>query len=615
MYNPRRSNLNLMAFHSVAFAGAAIGLSVLTTGCAGNMPSDFGVPGSSGSSSLHLTGKVYGGQQPVSGSSIQLYTVGTSGLKSASTAILTTAVTTDANGNFSISGDYSCAGATQVYITASGGNPGAGTNGSLTLAAALGSCATLLANANTTFITMDEVTTVAMAYALAPFASSLTSIGASGSSPTGLVNAFANAALLANTTSGTSGGANLAAGVIVPTTELNTLADILAACVNTDGGSSTACTSLFAATGASDTFGAALAIAKNPGNSTITALSSLVSAQAPFQPSVSVAPNDFTLAVTMGGNSTLSTPYAIAIDAAGNVWVANESGSTVTEFSTTGGVLATPAAAGLIGAQGIALDRSGNVWVANTAGNSVIEFTAASNFATSSSYTAGGIYAPSAIAVDSAGTAWVANFDGNSVTGLRAGGTAVSGSPFAGNTNITVPSGIALDSSGNVYVTSGTNGSSVVKLSNAGSYISTFTDNALQGPVAVAIDPSEHVLVTGFTTGTSTAGALSEFSSAGVATPPSPLASTSVIAGGVASDGTSLWVANASPSGGLTQFVYAATSGSGPTGGYGSLNVPVGVAVDPSGSVWTTDSGSNMLSKFIGIAAPVTTPLAANVGP
>jgi hypothetical protein len=29
MYNPQRSNFNLMAFHSVAFAGAAIGLLVL----------------------------------------------------------------------------------------------------------------------------------------------------------------------------------------------------------------------------------------------------------------------------------------------------------------------------------------------------------------------------------------------------------------------------------------------------------------------------------------------------------------------------------------------------------------------------------------------------------
>jgi len=182
----------------------------------------------------------------------------------------------------------------------------------------------------------------------------------------------------------------------------------------------------------------------------------------------------------------------------------------VAEFSPTGSVLATPTAAGLVGAQGIALDRSGNVWVANTAGNSVIEFTAASNFTTSNSYTAGGILAPSAIAIDSAGTAWVANFNGNSVAGLRTGGTAVSGSPFTGNTNITVPSGIALDSGGNVYVTSGSNGSSVVKLSNTGSYISSFHGQCPAGPVAVAIDPLQHVLITGFTAGTSTAGALSD---------------------------------------------------------------------------------------------------------
>ena len=103
------------------------------------------------------------------------------------------------------------------------------------------------------------------------------------------------------------------------------------------------------------------------------------------------------------------------------------------------------------------------------------------------------------------------------------------------------------------------------------------------------------------------AGALSEFSSGGVPPPSSPLASASVTAGGVASDGTSIWAANASVSGGLGQFVYGTSSGSDPAGGYGSLNTPIGVAVD--------NSGSNILSKFIGLATAVTTPLAANVGP
>jgi len=275
MQNPRRYPFHFNRLRNLAASVAALGLAAMLSGCSSSLPSNFGVVAPTPGNAGHLTGKVFGGQQPVSGSTIQLYTVGTTGLKSASTALIGSTVTSDANGNFAITGDYSCTGTTpgtQVYLTATGGNSGSGTNSNLTMAAALGSCATLLANAATTFITINEVTTVAAAYALAPFASSITSIGATGSNPSGLVNAFANAALLANTSAGSAGAAGLATGVTVPTTEINTLADILAACVNTTGSASTQCTTLFSATGATDTFGAALGIARNPGAAAITAL-------------------------------------------------------------------------------------------------------------------------------------------------------------------------------------------------------------------------------------------------------------------------------------------------------------------------------------------------------
>jgi hypothetical protein len=45
--------------------------------------------------------------------------------------------------------------------------------------------------------------------------------------------------------------------------------------------------------------------------------------------------------------------------------------------------------------------------------------------------------------------------------------------------------------------------------------------------------------------------------------------------------------------------------------GYGSLGTPVGVATDASGSVWTTNSGTNTVTKFIGLGAPTVTPLVA----
>jgi hypothetical protein len=164
-----------------------------------------------------------------------------------------------------------------------------------------------------------------------------------------------------------------------------------------------------------------------------------------------------------------------------------------------------------------------------------------------------------------------------------------------------------------VYVTSG-NGS-IINLSNAGTFVAALNDGTLQGPVGVAVDPSGRILATGFTTGTSVGGALSQFTSGGTAAAGSPVTSGIFTPAGVATDGTSIWVANNASSGALAQFSYGSTSPLSPIAGFGALSSPTSVAVDSSGSVWTANSGSNTISKFIGIAAPVTTPLAAVAGP
>lgn len=607
----------------------ALGLAaaLLVSGCAGSFPAHFGVtnPTTPISSAVKISGKVYGGQQPINGATIQLYTVGTTGLKSAATALIASPPTSASDGSFSITGLYSCTNATNVYLVASGGNPGSGSaNSAISLAAALGPCATLLANASSTFIQVNEVTTVAAAYALAPFAADFAHIGASGSLPAGISVAFANAALLANTTTGTAGGANLATGVTVPTAELNTLGNILASCINSSGLSSGGCSALSTATATSDTFDAAIAIARNPGAAAITALYAQSDPQAPFQPSLalSAAPNDFTVAVNMAGSpGTLATPYGLAIDASGNAWVTNESGTTIAAFSPSGS-FTTSTAAGLVGSRAVAVDKTGNLWVANTAGNSILELTPTAGFipglpgsvSLAGSFTAGGVDAPSALGIDSQNHVFAANFNGNSVTELSSTGAPLNSSPFTGSSNnIANPSGIALDSAGNIYVTSGLG--YAVKLSNTGVYAATYTDNALQGPVSLAIDPANDVFLTGFTTGAAIAGAVSEFNAAGVPALANPLTVAGASPSGIASDGTSIWVANSTPAGSLGQLTYAAASPVSPAAGFGSLNMPVAVAIDPSGSIWTANSGSNTVSKFIGLAAPVTTPLAANVGP
>lgn len=52
--------------------------------------------------SASIRGAIHGGQQPVSGSTVQLYAAGNSGYGTGAQALLSTGVTTDQYGNFNI---------------------------------------------------------------------------------------------------------------------------------------------------------------------------------------------------------------------------------------------------------------------------------------------------------------------------------------------------------------------------------------------------------------------------------------------------------------------------------------------------------------------------------
>jgi trimeric autotransporter adhesin len=257
-----------------------------------------------GSSAPHPTpvgdtrysGSVHGGQQPVVGASIQLYTVGTTADGSAATPLLTSTVTSDATGSFTITGLYSCTNATQVYIVATGGNPGLSTtNPNIALMAALGPCSSLTPS---TFININELTTVAAVAALAPYMTSATAIGSSSSDAPSLANAFTLANEYVNTTTGTAPGTGLPSGYTVPVDELNTLADIVSACINSTGGiagDGSLCGNLFSLTtiqpnpAPTNTITALLNIVNNPSQNA-AALFALVPPTPPFQPTLTSAP-------------------------------------------------------------------------------------------------------------------------------------------------------------------------------------------------------------------------------------------------------------------------------------------------------------------------------------
>jgi hypothetical protein len=350
-------------------------------------------------------------------SSIQLYSVGTLGYGSAATALLATPAASDTNGNFTISASYTCPAGGKIYIVATQGDSGSGNNANLALMSTLGTCPVTAVQVN-----IDEVTTVASVWALSPFMTGKTNIGSPSTTQAlaGMAEAFTDVNTLVNITSGTSPGTAAPSGSVVPTATIYTLANALAACVNSAGGTagqSNGCGNLFTAASSgsvpTDTITAAMNIAQHPA-ANVSSIYTLSTPQTAFQPGLSSQPNDFTLAVTFTGN--MSAPSALAADASGNVWIANKTGNTLTELSSNGSLLSGAGDTGSLNApSALAFDPSGNLWVTNSGNNTLSKFTSSGTAAANSPYSGGSMSSPNGIAFDSLGNGWISN---NVATGI-----------------------------------------------------------------------------------------------------------------------------------------------------------------------------------------------------
>lgn len=278
--------------------------------------------------------------------------------------------------------------------------------------------------------------------------SSPTNAGTSATNVLGVENAFATANKIANVSTGAAPGPALPAGATLPVAEVNTLANILSSCVNSNGSTTSGapCAMLFAAatppggSAPADTLTAALNIAHFPGNS-VGALFTMATSAAVFQPALPTAPTNWLIGIHHTGGG-LAQPTGVAVDATGNVWASNAANS-VSEFSPIGAALS-PAggytAGSLSHPSAIAIDLSGNAWVTNLAGSVT---SIAPLGASATNFTAGGFNQPSGVAIDGSGNVWVANGGNGTVSGLSGTGSVIPATPFSG-AGISSPTGIAI---------------------------------------------------------------------------------------------------------------------------------------------------------------------------
>jgi len=622
-----------------------------------------------------LVGKAFGGQQPIKNASVYLlavinyndpnYATTNTSMHLLNSSVATNNpghygqdtngnyyVTTDSNGVFNLTGDYTCTAGDAVYALLQGGNSGSGDgtqpNPAIELISILGTCPAD-GDFSTTipFLNINEVTTVAAAYVMTPYGQDPANLTYSGTTlgKSDLQRSFANFSNLVDVGTGAARTATLNGNGVVPQQKINTIANILAGCVNSANGSSAACQRIANdisayGSGPGNTGQAALYLATNPypGSAQISDLFTNTTPQAPFSPALpnSVSdptPQDFALAIRFpGSTSGINFPIALAADGQGRIWVANFSGSSVAVLDGMGKpVTDSPFTGGgnIHQPFSIAIDTLGDAWIGSfVATNGIVKLlpTGAPDPASPlASVDSSSSHSFESIVVD--GTGSVNNIWTHTENRLYK--YAVSGT-LLGQYNpgsMNDAAGMSLDMNSQLYIGQPGSSNSSAQISvistgdgseKSGSPISLFS--TVHGSYALGVDGFNNLWV-----GNSASGANSvtyiQTDPTNVANDVADSGSPYAIGGapiGLVVDGFGrAWLALSTKgvARGVNSNSFPFTM---PSGGFGldeGMN-PRAVAVDGGGNVWVADistasNANGNLIEFVGLGAPTVTPTAA----
>ena len=185
--------------------------------------------------------------------------------------------------------------------------------------------------------------------------------------------------------------------------------------------------------------------------------------------------------------SSLSSPYGLAVDAAGDVFIADVDSGQVLKVTPAG--IRTVAAAGMLKPTGLAIDGAGNLFVADPLAHAVWEITP-SGVQTEPMT---GLNNPFGLSFDGAGDMFFIDASLDHITKITPEGVQT---PLGSGFNF--PAGVAIDNAGNVFVADVGNGE-VHKITSAG-VMTTFV-SGLDLPANIALDAAGNLYVTEFGNG------------------------------------------------------------------------------------------------------------------
>ncbi|MEI6077517.1 MAG: BACON domain-containing carbohydrate-binding protein, partial [Verrucomicrobiota bacterium] len=188
-------------------------------------------------------------------------------------------------------------------------------------------------------------------------------------------------------------------------------------------------------------------------------------------------------------SSGLNQPAGVAVDGAGNLFIADYSNNAIKMWTASNSVITTLVSSGLSGPYGVAVDGAGNVYIADKNNNAIKKWIPVNDTITtlvSSAY----LSAPSGVAVDAAGNLYIADTSHNAIKKWTAVNSNVTTLVSSG---LSSPYGVAFDGSGNVFIADYGN-NSIKKWIAASNTVTTLASN-LRSPRGITADWAGNIYV------------------------------------------------------------------------------------------------------------------------
>jgi sugar lactone lactonase YvrE len=186
-------------------------------------------------------------------------------------------------------------------------------------------------------------------------------------------------------------------------------------------------------------------------------------------------------------SSGLKSPFGIAVDGAGNIYIADAGDSAVKEWSAAIGALASLVSTNLSSPGGVAVDTAGNVYIADTDDSAIKEWMVADSNVVA--LISSGLSFPEDVALDGTGNVYIAD----SSDGAAKEWTLANSNLTTLVSGLSIPYSLTVDAAGNVYVADTYSGVGIVDWTAADN-----TSIDLPGgpaPYGVAVDGSGNVYI------------------------------------------------------------------------------------------------------------------------